>query len=354
MGWYGSNKESKIFQTMPKIELHRHLEGSLRMDTLLDVARNHGLTIPVEPTFRKMVQVQSNDPLTFENFLSKFQTLRLFYKSPDVIRKVARDAIQDAALDHIQYLELRFTPVALSRVEGFDLRSVMEWVTESVALASQEFNVKTNLIVSVNRHEPIELAEQVLSLALDFRTRGIVGVDLAGNEVQFSALPFWSLFHNVQKEGLKISIHAGEWSGSENVRQAIEEMDADRIGHGVRVMEDESVVRLAVKRQIPFEVCVTSNYQSGVVSSLRGHPILRMIDSGLFVTINTDDPSISQITLGDEFHLLYNEFQQPLERFYKLSMASINAAFLNEDEKSNLREHFRLAYQEWNKTVING
>jgi adenosine deaminase len=349
MGWYTPTDNHEWFRKMPKIELHRHLEGSLRYSTLVDVSRTHGITLPIQRDFQRLVQVQLNDPLTFENFLSKFQTLRQFYKSPDVIRRVAREVVEDAAEDNIQYMELRFTPIALSRVEGFPITDVMDWVTESVAEASKVFDVKTNLIVSVNRHESVEAAEEVLKHALDYRDKGVVGVDLAGNEVEFSAIPFQSLFQSMQQEGLFITIHAGEWAGPSNVYEAISELNTDRIGHGVRVIEDEDTVALALERNIPFEVCVTSNVQSGVFSAVKQHAVKKMIDAGLFVTINTDDPGISQITLSDEYQILNREFDLSIERLFFLSNAAIQAAFLPEDQKKDLFEKFKSRFRNWQK-----
>ncbi len=130
---------------------------------------------------------------------------------------------------------------------------------------------------------------------------GIAGLDLAGNEAQFPAEPFIGIFREAKQSGLKVAVHAGEWGGPENVRQAIEQFDADRIGHGVRVMEDEYTVTLAKDRQTCFEVCITSNYQTGAVKELSEHPLKKMIAAGLNVTLNTDDPSISQITLSNEY-----------------------------------------------------
>ena len=304
MGWYPPISTGKLsfYRSIPKVELHRHLEGSLRLDTLLDVARQHGLTIPYTH-FNSMVQMQQGDPLTVSNFLSKFQTLRMFYRSPDVIARVAREAVMDAASDGVRYLELRFTPVALSRMQGYSYGEVIDWVIQNTASASREFNITTRLIVSVNRHEPPEIAEQIIHLGIERKDRGIVGVDLAGNENDFSALPFAGVFNEARQSGLKLTVHAGEWGGAENVREAIEVLNADRIGHGVRILEDPYVVALARERGTTFEVCVTSNFQSGVIPPGTAHPLKSMILAGLKTTINTDDPGISRITLNDEYKL---------------------------------------------------
>ena len=309
----------------------------MRLQTMLDVAHAHGITVPASILrLSGMVQVQDEDPLTFQNFLAKFNTLRLFYKSPNVIHRVTREAVEDAARDNIKYMELRFTPVALSRAERFPLHDVMDWVCTSAAAAAEEFGIRVRLIASVNRHESPELAEQVAWLTAAHLDRGIVGMDLAGNEAEFSSMPFTGLFNEAKQAGLHLTIHAGEWAGADNVREAIDELGAERIGHGVRVMEDENVVALARERGTTFEVCVTSNYQSGVVPALSDHPFPRMLQAGLDVTLNTDDPSVSRIDLSHEFKLAHQDLGMPLEVLKERVLAAAQAAFLPEDEKDRL------------------
>ena len=168
--------DTEIFQKYPKVDLHRHLEGTLRLSTMLDVARAHSITVP--ESLSGLVQVQDQDPLTFQNFLAKFNTLRLFYRSPDVIHRITREAVEDAAKDNVRYLELRFTPVALSRAERFPLHDVMDWVITSSREAAKKYKMKVGLIASVNRHESPELAEQVAWLAAEHVGKGMVGMDL--------------------------------------------------------------------------------------------------------------------------------------------------------------------------------
>lgn len=342
ISWYSpTTSQLRPYRRFPKVDLHRHLEGSLRIDTLLDIARTHGITLPLAPELQSMVQMQNGDSLTFSTFLSKFQMLRLFYRSPEVIQRVTREAIADAASDGVMHLELRFTPVALTRVQAFGLGEVMDWVIESTNQASLEYGISVRLIASVNRNESLALAEQVAALAVDRKEKGIVGLDLAGNEADYPAGPFAGLFRQVKAAGLKISIHAGEWGGPANVREAIELLGADRIGHGVRVMEDPEVVALARASQVPFEVCVTSNYQSGVVASLTAHPLGKMLDAGLYVTLNTDDPSISQITLSDEYRLAVENLGLSLAQLVERLIASAQASFLPAAEKQKLVERLR-------------
>ena len=274
-------RPASFYQALPKVDLHRHLEGSLRLRTLIEVGRSHGLDLPGTSELRQLVQIGAGEPFTFVNFLSKFQTLRLFFRSPEVIRRITCEAIADAAADNVRYLELRFTPVALGRAENFPMGDVIDWVIQAAHSASAEFGIKTRLIASVNRHESIELATEVVHLAAERISDGVVGLDLAGNEADFSALLFKGVIQEAQQAGLHITLHAGEWGPASNVAEAIARLGAQRIGHGVRVLEDPQATALALERQTPFEVCITSNYQSGVIPAEYAHPLGRMLSLGL-------------------------------------------------------------------------
>ncbi len=325
------------YRALPKVELHRHLEGSLRLDTMVDIARQHGIEIP-EDVLRlsTLVQVQEEDKFTFQNFLSKFNTLRMFYRSPDVIHRITREAIEDAAKDNVKYMELRFTPVALSRAERFPLHDVIDWVMVSTQEAAAQHGVIVKLIASVNRHESTDLAEQVAWLAAEHLDDGIVALDLAGSEAEYPAEPFVGIFKEAKQAGLHMTIHAGEWGPAEHVKEAIEELGAERVGHGVRVLEDQNITALARERQTALEVCITSNYQSGVVTSLEAHPLMRLMDAGLNVTINTDDPSISRITLSHEYYTACEELHLQQNALKKRIVAAAQAGFLPDVEKEEL------------------
>ena len=335
------------YRALPKVELHRHLEGSLRLDTMLEIAKQHGIVVP-EDVLRlsTLVQIQEEDKFTFQNFLSKFNTLRLFYRSPDAIHRITSEAIEDAARDNVKYLELRFTPVALSRAERFPLHDVINWVVESSKEAASKYNINVKLIASVNRHESAEIAEQVAWLATDHMDNGIVGLDLAGNEAEFPSKPFYGIFKEARQSGLHVTIHAGEWGPAKHIKEAIEELGAERIGHGVRVLEDEKIAAMAREKQIAFEVCITSNYQSGVVGKLEEHPLVKMFENGINVTINTDDPSISRITLSHEYYNACDALQMPQHTLKERIVAAAQAVFLPDEEKekfiSQLKQDLKL------------
>lgn len=329
---------------MPKIDLHRHFEGSLRLSTLLEIARRYKLDVPVTDleALRPYVQV-TDDPPDHELFLSKFEVLRHFYRSPEIIHRLAYEVVADAAADNIKYLELRFSPQALSRVRGFSLAEVTEWVIHAVDQASRDFNIQVGLIVTLVRHDPVEQARHVANVAFDYHEKGIVGLDLAGNEVRFPSAPFAPIFQDAKQLGMGITVHAGEWSSAVGVRDAVLNLHADRIGHGVRTIENSEVLRLVKERQVAFEVCLTSNLQTGVVRRVGHHPLVDMLDLGLAATLNTDDPSVSNCNLSDEYFVAMNELKLSYSDLRLMTLNAAQAAFLPADEQQRLVAYFEAA-----------
>lgn len=303
----------------------------------MEVVQQEGLDLPQqEELLREQVQIGTAEPKNLPNFLSKFRVLRKIYRSPEIIQRVTREAIQDAAADNIRYLELRFTPAALAQARDYPLGEVVDWVIEFTKQAATDFEIKVGLLVSVNRHEPVAMAEEVAQIAAD--RNGILGLDLAGNEVEFSAEPFASIFEAASSDGLGTTVHAGEWSGAESVTHALDLMKAERIGHGVRVMEDADVVGLSKSRRVAFEVCLTSNIHSGVISGMEQHPLPAMIEAGLQVTLNTDDPGISNIRLSEEYFTAVSELGLSQETLKGLILSGAQSAFLPAAEKKELEK----------------
>ncbi|MBI5928317.1 MAG: adenosine deaminase [Chloroflexi bacterium] len=333
-------------KAMPKIELHRHLEGSIRLPTLVEVAQQYDIPLPTYDVdvLRPYVQVTREDAPTHQQFLSKFSILRQFFVAEDVIRRVAREVVEDAAADNVRYMELRFTPIALAKCMGFPLVDVMTWVNETVSETAAQLGIKVNLIVAVNRHESVELAEQMMRLAVDFLGRGITAVDLCGNEAGHPANAFTRLFLEAHQAGLGVTIHAGEWAGPENVIYAIQHIKASRIGHGVRSVEDSVALQLARDYGVYFEVCPTSNLQTGVVASVSQHPLIDLRFLDVKLTLNTDDPTVNNTTLTDEYALAVQGLHFPIEYLQQCILNAIQGAFLTPSEKAALEAEFRTAF----------
>jgi adenosine deaminase len=329
---------------LPKVDLHRHLEGSLRLETLAEIAREHGVDLPSQTLeeLRPYVQV-TNDTPDFLGFLEKFELLRRFYRTPEAIARLAYEAVADAAADNVQYLELRFNPEALAHTRRFTLEAVTDWVIDAVARAQIDRGIVVRLITTIKRGVPLETAWAIARIAIERRARGVVGLDLAGDERNVPAAPYAPVFRAAKEAGLGVTVHAGEGAGAESVRAAIEELGADRLGHGVRAIEDSSVARLVRERRVTLEVCLTSNLQTGVVRSLLHHPLADLLYLELPVTLNTDDPSVSDTTLTDEYQLALEALRLPPARLGQLIEQGVQAAFLPEAERAALSARIRPA-----------
>jgi adenosine deaminase len=340
------DRDSDVWQTLwhwPKIELHRHLEGSIRLNTLIDVAHEFDIALPAynSDQLRPHVQMTDSDEASMAVFLSKFDVLRRFYCSMDIIRRITHEAIEDAARDNVQYMELRFTPHALARQNDFSYGDVIACVCEEAHRAQTLLNIRVNLIISVNRHESVTIAGRVIDAAIEAKDSAIVAVDLAGQEAGYSARPFEEIFRRARAAGLHATVHAGEWDGASNVREAIEVLGATRIGHGVRSIEDSRIIQLVRERGVTLEVCPTSNLQSGAVRDVRHHPLIDLSQLNLATTINTDDPSISNITLTDELALAHRGLGLSLETIRRNILNAARAAFIPSDEQAKLVAQYR-------------
>jgi adenosine deaminase len=328
---------------LPKIALHRHLEGSLRLDTLVDIAREYGIQVPghAPEELRPHVQMTNVDPPNFHFYLGKFVLLRHFYTSKEVIQRVTREAVLDAAADNIRYLELRFNPVALSRAQNFAMWDVVEWVVQVVRKAQAETNTRTCLILSINREEPLESANEIVDLAIAYHGAIVRAIDLVGDETRYPPELFVEPFRRAREAGVHITVHAGEAAGPESVREAVCSLGAERIGHGIRSLEDSNVVQMVYERNVTLEVCPTSNIQTGVVSWLAIHPLPDLMRLRLQTTINTDNVSISNTTLTDEYVLAVTGLGLTKRQIYANLYNALNAAFLPDAERPKLKAQFR-------------
>jgi len=327
------------FKALPKIDLHRHLEGSIRPETFLDIAKTRHIDLPSYDLaeVRKQIQITDDEP-DFLNFLNKFVPFRLFWPDREAIERVAYEAVEDAARDNVVYLELRYAPIHFARGRGFDARDVVEWVTGAARRAAQDNDIWVEFIMCGGRHYSLEVNLPGLEVALEAGLERFVGVDIAGDEINFPLDPFAPHFPRIKEAGLGLTLHAGEAGGPENVREVIEDFEADRVGHGVRIAEDESVVELALERGTAFEMCLTSNVHTATVRSLAEHPAKPLLDRGLRITLNTDDPSISQIDLSHELRVAVSEAGFHERDIPSLLENAVQASFLPDQERARLRK----------------
>ena len=317
----------------PKVDLHRHLEGSILPETFVEIARKYGGDLPAYDveTLRPLIQV-SDDPPGFHNFLSKFKVFRCFYSCREAVEEVAFRAVQEAAEDSVKYLELRYSPTHFACSGRFSERDVVDWIQGALNRAGKTFDIIVVPIVTISRDYGVALAEKTVTMAANLPPGFFYGLDLAGDELTNQARPFAKIFEMIKKNGLGLTIHAGEAGGAANVREAVADFHADRIGHGIWAVQDISLLEILRERNILLEVCLTSNLQTGVVSSIKSHPIKKLLEYNVPVSLNTDDPAISGIVLTDEYIRAVEELAFTMDDLKTLNRVALDHAFYPDRE----------------------
>ena len=288
---------------IPRLDLHRHLDGNIRIRTILDLAEQNGIRLPAdnEESLRAHVTITSPHPGLVE-FLEKFRWPMAVLASPDDCRRIARENVEDAALERLDYVELRFSPWFMAAAHRLDPAEVVEAVADGIEQGVREFGVPVKLIGILSRTFGPEVCLEELAALMAFRDK-LDGLDLAGDEAGFPARLFERHFQIARDAGLRITVHAGEAAGPESIREALDILGATRIGHGVRAIDDPALMDDLAARGIGIECCLTSNIQTSTVKSYASHPLRHFLDRGLLATINTDDPGISNITLDHELEI---------------------------------------------------
>ncbi len=285
---------------IPKIDLHRHLDGSIRLETILDLGQKYDLGLPGKTLeeLRPHVQVSSPQPGLMA-FLDKFRWMVGVLVNADACRRVAYENVADARKEGLDYVELRFSPVFMAQPHGLSPRAVVEAVIDGVKAGVKEFGIEVRLIGIISRTFGVGSGWKELE-ALLAHWEDITAIDLAGDEANFPPELFVEHFSKARDAGWNVTVHAGEAGGPEGIWTAIRMLGATRIGHCVRATEDPRLMEYLGENQIGIECCLTSNVQTSTVKSYAEHPLRAFIEAGLLATINTDDPGISGIDLDHE------------------------------------------------------
>jgi adenosine deaminase len=327
-----------IDPTLPLIDLHRHLDGNVRLETILDLGRQHNLPLPAWDLegLRPHVQVTKPQPGVMA-FISKFKWMMAVLVDYDACHRVACENVQDAQREDLDYVELRFSPWFMAEPHGLDPAGVVEAVTDGVKDGSREFGVNAKLIGILSRTYGPDVAWKELEALLRHRDR-LVAVDLAGDEVNWPGDLFVAHIRQAREAGLRITAHAGESAGPESVWQAIQDLGAARIGHGVRALEDPVLLDYLADHQIGIESSLTSNVQTSTVPDYASHPLRTFLEQGLLATINTDDPGVSGIDLRYEYEVAAPAAGLTRAQARQAQRNALAIAFLSADERATLAQ----------------
>ncbi len=319
------------FKSLPKLELHCHLDASVRVSTVADLGRKVGLELPtrLEPAL-----IAPECCIDLADYIARIDLALEVMQHRDHLVRIAREVVEDLAADGTIYGEIRFAPQLHLR-NGLNMQEVLNAVHEGLEQGEQETGMKTGLIVCCLRHESGERSLEIAKLAVNNRDK-VCALDLAGDEARYIGAPHAEAFALAKREGLRRTVHAGEAAGAESIREALDLLAAERIGHGVRITESDELQNRAKTTRLPLEMCPLSNIQTRAANSLSEHPIDRLLREGLHVTVNTDCRTVSHTTLAKEFERLESTFKWGAAEFHKCQRNSVEAAFVTEDVRADL------------------
>ncbi len=320
----------------PKIDLHRHLDGSLRLETILDLGRQHNLPLPAWDAegLRPYVQVTEPQPGIL-SFFQKFEWMRRVLVDTEACRRVAYENVEDAKNEGLDYIELRFSPWFMAETHHLDPVGVVEAVCAGVAEGMGDFDLPVGLIGILSRTYGPEIAWKELGALLSQKDR-LRALDLAGDEIHFPGELFVEHFRVAREAGWQVTAHAGEADGPRSMWQAIRELGARRIGHGIRAVEDPALMDTLASERIGIETNLTSNLQTSSVPDYASHPLKRFLEHGILTNLNTDDPGISHITLEYEYKVAAPAAGLTPEMIRQAQWNALEMAFLSDDEKRRL------------------
>jgi adenosine deaminase len=319
---------------MPKVELHVHLEGSIRPETLLKLARRHGEVLPADdvPSLREWYRFRD-----FPHFVDVYVAISKCIRTPEDLELVAREFLEGQAEQNILHSEVTFTASTIEKHVGIPVSEQMEALHRAIHYGREKLGVSMLLILDIVRGDSVARAQQVAEWCLEYQDLGVCALGLAGEERLGTAV-YAPVFDFANANGLPIITHAGETCGPEVVADCLQYANAARIGHGVRSLEDPRVVEQLREKQVPIEVCPSSNVCLGVFPSWDAHPLKKMMDAGLYVTLNSDDPPMFDTTLTDEFVRARNTFAFSMEDCRALVDRAARASLLPEVELNLLLE----------------
>lgn len=325
-----------FLHALPKTDLHVHLDGSLRLSTVRELAARHdlGFDFRTDEDVRAVCQV-AEDCQSLVDYLRVFDiTLKVMQES-DELTRIAYELAEDAHRENVRYMEVRYSPL-LHTNQGLDYDQIVGAVQAGLDLARRQYGIVCGQIICGIRHISPESSVELAALAVRWKGRGVVGFDLAGAEKDYPARDHLEAFYHVLNNNVNITIHAGEAFGARSIHQALHYCRAHRIGHGTHLIEDDQLMQWVNNRRIPVEICLASNLQTKAIPDYQSHPIRRFMEEGLRVTLNTDNRLVSGTTVTNEYRLAVENYDLNLDEVLGLVINGFKSAFLPLKEKIQL------------------
>ena len=326
----------ELIHKLPKAELHCHLDGSLRISTILDLAENQGVSLPAhnEKDLADLLFVRDK-VLNLEEYLQRFEITLSVMQTAESLQRCTYELIEDAASENIRYIEIRYSPI-LHTEGGMTMNETVDAVRRGIEKGKKDFGTDSGIIICGIRDISPKISLQLAEVAVAYKDRGVIGFDLAGAEENFPPKKHKDAFYLIQNNNINSTIHAGEAFGPASIHQAIHYCSANRIGHGTRLYEDRGLMNYVNDHRIALEICLSSNIHIGSVESLQDHPFKTYLDKNLRVTLNTDNRLMSNTTLTDEYLLATEAFNLTFDDIRTIIINGFKSAFCSHNKRREM------------------
>ena len=326
----------ELIHKLPKAELHCHLDGSLRISTILDLAENQGVSLPAhnEKDLADLLIVRDK-VRNLEEYLQRFEITLSVMQTAESLQRCTYELIEDAASENIRYIEIRYSPI-LHIEGGMSMNETVDAVRSGIEKGKKDFGTDSGIIICGIRDISPKISLQLAKVAVAYKDREVIGFDLAGSEENFPAKKHKDAFYLIQNNNINSTIHAGEAYGPASIHQAIHYCSANRIGHGTRLYEDRDLMNYVNDHRIALEICLSSNIHIGSVQSLQGHPFKMYLDENLRVTLNTDNRLMSNTTLTDEYLLATEAFNLTFDDIRTIIINGFKSAFCPHNKRREM------------------
>jgi adenosine deaminase len=329
-----------VLRRLPKAELHCHLDGSVRPQTLIELGEEYGVRMPRADAESLREYMLVRDARNLEQYLERFETTLAVMQTETALERIGYELAEDAARDGVRYIEVRYAPVLNVR-GGIELGAAIEAPLRGLERAEREFGVVGRVIVCAIRNMDPSVSMAMSRLAVEYRGRGVVGFDLAGGEAGYPASAHAAAFLHARENDLACTCHAAEGDGADSARQAVHVCGADRLGHATRLLEDPSLTDYVNDRRITLEICLTSNVQTRAATSYETHPFREYFDRGLNVVLNTDNRLMSGTTLTDEYEHAARQLDFSFDELAMVAINGFESSFLPFAERQAMADTAR-------------
>ncbi len=327
------------FKNLPKIELHCHLDGSVRPSTIIDLASKNNVDIPSNDINEiKEMMVAPKDCKSLDEYLKRFDLPGLIMQDKDSLERIAFELMEDAANENIVYIEIRFAPL-LHINKGLTTKEVIESVLKGIKKAESKYDINGNLILSCMRTMNVETSYDVIEAGKEFLNKGVVAIDLCSSENEGFSKAFEEPIALAREYGYRVTIHAGETGIGENVLEAIEILKAERIGHGIFIKDCKEAYDKVKNNNVTLEMCPTSNLQTKAIDNINNYPLINFYQDDIKVSLNTDNRTVSDTNLSAEYNIILNGFNMDKDDYKRIYLNSVEASFASEEIRNKLRTH---------------